>query len=271
VQITEDIRSFLESTHLFGEGVSASALLSIVGKVKPLTLASGKTVTGHDLEVFNIIISGTVERWLGDKVIETMHAGDYFGEEWSVFKVPCLFHFRVPEETKVYQVSGDAVSNIPGVRWRLFEGYQDRVSQVMRGNKKSNINSWRENFRINISQMDVHHKRLFEIANSIAETLHFNNESGLLAKSFETLIDYTHSHFVAEEALMVRYDYPECASHSNLHRVLEQQVAEYYENISKGMIPKKAEFQQFMKGWLMHHILEEDPKYSTFLNARGVY
>lgn len=271
VQLTENVRLFLESTRLFGEGVSASGLLKILGEMESRTFVPGETVTCRDLDAFNVIVSGKVERRLGNEVFETLGTRDYFGEEWAVFKIPCLFRFQVLEQTKVYQVPGDVVASIPGVRWKLFEGYRERTSQVVHAGVGANIFSWREAFLINISQMDVHHKRLFEIANSIAETLRSGAEVGLLAKSFEALIDYTHYHFAAEEALMERYGYPETASHMQRHRKLELQVAEYYENISNGGMPSDAEFLQFLKDWLVHHILEEDRKYSAFLNARGVY
>lgn len=270
-QLTEEIRSFLESTRLFGEGISASVLFTIIGKIKSLTLAPGEALTRRDLDAFNIIISGKVERRLGDEVAETLHAGNYFGEEWAVLKIPSLFHFRVVEETRIYQLSGDVIANIPAVRWKLYECYLNRAAEVTHMSDKHNGLAWQTDFIIGVSQMDIQHKRLFEIANSIAETLRFNNESDMLAESFAALIDYTHYHFAAEDALMSLYGFPESESHAKSHREHERMAEEYFENIRNGKIPGKIEFQQFMNDWLLHHILVEDRKYSAFLNARGVY
>ena len=268
---TTDLRTFLDTTNLFSEGLPATVLGRIVDSATERNFQPGESIVCQDLQVLNIIRSGRIERAIGDKVLDILKERDFFGEEGAIFNVPCLSHLRVQEETSVIQIPGELLEDVPILRWKLFESYQQRVARVVYSGDPTEVFTWRDNFSIHVAQMDGHHKRLIEIANAIMEHLHKDADRDSLAKAFDALVDYTHYHFAAEEKLMALYDYPGTGIHCKKHSDLFIQVAEYRERVLAGDIPDKASFLHFFESWLVRHILDEDRKYGVFLNDKGVY
>jgi hemerythrin len=268
---THDLRLFFESTGLFGEGVSAAVLAQIIDQIKTLRLNPGESIECRDLELLNVIKSGSVERSVGSEVLDTLRKGDFFGEEGAVFKVPCLYRLRTIEKTDLYQIPGNLIDNVPIVRWKLFESYLARTTQIIHSGDEDEILVWRDAFNVDISTMDIHHKRLVEIANSIMGILRSKGDKGSLMKAFSALVDYTHYHFKAEEEVLERYGYPGIEGHKKTHKKLIKQVSDYYDSILDGAFPEEGVFQKFFEGWLIKHILDEDRKYGAFLNSKGVY
>ncbi|MSP98788.1 MAG: bacteriohemerythrin, partial [Betaproteobacteria bacterium] len=193
------------------------------------------------------------------------------GEEGAIFNVPYLFHLRVLEETSVVQIPGELLADVPIVRWKLFQSYQQRVARVIYDGNRTELLTWRDSFSVQVAQMDNHHKRLIQIANAIMEQLYGEVDRNSLARALDALVDYTHFHFDAEEKLMALYDYPGAAGHCNDHRNLVLQIAEYRQRVLGGDLPTRASFLHFIESWLVRHMLDEDRKYGAFLNARGVY
>ncbi|HEU0282181.1 MAG TPA: bacteriohemerythrin, partial [Gallionella sp.] len=207
----------------------------------------------------------------GSKVLDVLKERDFFGEEGAIFKVPCLSHLRVLNETNVIQIPGELLKDVPILRWKLFESYQQRVTRVIYSGDPAEVFVWHDTFSTQVAQMDSHHKRLIEIGNAIMDHLHKDTDYNSLNKAFDALVDYTHYHFAAEEKLMALYNYPGTETHCKKHSDLFIQVAEYKKRMLGGDIPDKASFRHFFESWLVHHILDEDLKYGAFLNDRGVY
>ena len=268
---TSGVRFFLESTGLFGESVPAAMLTNIVSQAEVRKFKAGDTIGCQDLQVLNLVRSGTVERSVGSEVIDVLGPRDFFGEEGAVFRIPCLYHLKVLEDTEVYQIPGDLADEVPIVRWKLLESYLKRATRIIHAGNENEVFVWREAFGIEVLKMDTHHKRLFEIANGITEILRSKGDPISLGKAMDALVEYTHYHFEAEEALMEQYGYPDTEAHKKAHARLVKQVTDYRRAIADGDVPDVSAFRLFFDDWLVKHILSEDRKYGAFLNSRGVF
>ena len=268
---TADLRAFLEATNLFSEALPVAVLGRIADAASERRFRPGENITGKDLLPLSLLRSGAVERVMGGKVHQVLKERDFFGEEGAIFKVPYLFHLRALQETAVIQIPGELLTDVPILRWKLFESYQQRVTSIVHDADRAGGFTWREGFSIQVAQMDSHHKRLIEIANSVAEHLQGEDDRESLATALDSLVEYTRYHFATEEKLMTLYDYPGAGSHCREHRDLMHQVAEYRERVLQGGVPDKAGFLHFFENWMVRHILNEDRKYGAFLNAKGVY
>jgi hemerythrin len=268
---TADLQAFLDTTELFGEDLPVAVLGRIVDAASERRFRPGEAIIGQDLHALNIIRSGVVERAVGNKVVDVLREREFFGEEGAILKIPYLFGARALEETAVCQIPGGIVEDIPILRWKLFEAYQQRVARVVHRGDKTGFFIWRDAFSINVAHMDSHHKRLIGIGNAIIEHLREDADHDSLIKAFDALVDYTRYHFSAEEKLMALYGYPKAENHGKRHEDLVLQVVEFRKQVLFGDVPEKARFRHFFKSWLVRHILEEDRKYGAFLNAKGVY
>lgn len=175
------------------------------------------------------------------------------------------------QDTAVVQIPGEILADVPILRWKLIENYQQSAAHVVRDGDRAGAFVWRDTFSIHVAQMDDDHKRLVEIANAIVEHLRQDADRSSLARVFDALVDYTQNHFEAEERLLLLYGYPAAEGHCRIHRDLRRQVDEYVERVLGGDVPNKAGFVQFFESWMVRHILNEDRKYGAFLNAKGVY
>ncbi|MBF0124766.1 MAG: bacteriohemerythrin [Magnetococcales bacterium] len=271
IEKTTDQRAFLESTDLFAEGVSQQTLGRIMDAIQIRHFEGGELLSCKDLAALNLIYSGQIERSVSGERVGVLAARDFFGEENAIFNTPCLFRLTTLEPVVTFQIPGELVQNIPIVRWKLFEAYLNRAMKVVHSGDGKGSFRWNTVFNIRILEMDTHHKKLVQIANAIIELLRSGEDRGSLESAFETLVDYTEHHFIAEEQLMERYGYPALRAHQEKHRLLTSQVLRYRERLNKSEDLRQHDFKGFFTDWLVKHILSEDRRYGTFLNAQGIY
>ncbi len=265
------LTAFLDSTNLFGEGLSVAVLERVIDGATERCFQSGEDIAYQNLQVLNIIRSGRVERAIGDRVLDVLKERDYFGEEVTILKLPCLYRLRALEETIVVQIPGELLEDVPILRWKLLETYRQWTVRVMHDENTAGRLLWNDALSIQVARMDSQHGQLIEIANAIIDNLSLEPDSSSLTNILDTLVDYTREHFKAEEKLMALYAYSGADDHRRKHNELLRQVAAYKDRVLSGDVPGKTSFQRFFEAWLVHHIMDEDRKYGAFLNAKGVY
>ncbi|MDK9723286.1 MAG: bacteriohemerythrin [Sterolibacteriaceae bacterium MAG5] len=263
--------AFLNSTHLFGDNLPATVLERIVDGASVHNFRAGEEISYQDVQVLNIIRSGRVERSIGERVMDILGECDFFGEEIAIFKLPYLFCLKALEETTVIQIPGELLEDVPILRWKLLETYQQRAARALHDEDEPDRLHWNEALSVQVARMDRHHMRLIEIANAIIDNLNTHISERSLANVFDALVDYTRHHMEAEEHLIALYGYPGAAGHARKHAELNDQLAAFRERVLAGDVPEKAVFRQFFENWLIRHISDEDRQYGAFLNAKGVY
>jgi hemerythrin len=127
---------------------------------------------------------------------------------------------------------------------------------------------WSDDLSVGVDVLDNHHKRLIELMNRLHDVLRTNDEDvvgGVLGE----LIRYTYYHFGEEERLMEERAYPDLEAHRQSHRIIAHHVREMeaeYDANPRSLVA--AELFEFLSDWLIHHIRNEDSRYTQAL-ARG--
>ncbi|MBF0165076.1 MAG: bacteriohemerythrin, partial [Magnetococcales bacterium] len=266
-----EMRAFLRASSLFAEGVPDPVLSRVAEGLQSRCLPAGYVIPCQDMTWLNLIASGRVARTLDGERVEILEARDHFGEETSVFGLPCLYRFQTLEETTLFAIPAARLRDIPIVRWKLFEGYHERAARMIHAGNDEALFRWNPAFDIQILEMDIHHKRLLEIVNAIIGILRSGEGRQSLEQALDSLVKYTEYHFDAEERLMERYGFPDLEHHKNQHRLLERELDAFREQLKEQDDLQAVGFKKFATDWMIGHILEEDRGYSAFLNARGVY
>ncbi len=126
---------------------------------------------------------------------------------------------------------------------------------------------------VGLSRIDDDHKVLILILNRLAENLDNESDSSILEQAFRALVCYTEIHFGREESVLSTINYPELTNHQAEHKqfvrdVLEMQI-EF--NTTHDETEKK-KVLDYLKNWLINHILIEDMAYKPFItdNAKAV-
>lgn len=268
---TAKLRAFLDNTPLFSEGLPATALSRIVAGMKERRFQCGDSIKGLDLESVNIVQSGVIERVIDENVLDILKERDFFGEEGAVFKVPYLSQLRVTEEATVLQIPGEILQNVPLLRWKLFESYQQRVARAVYSGVANAVFVWRDTFSSHVAEIDIRHRQLIEHSNTILNHLHKHSNRIALGMAVDTMVEYARDHFESEQTLMNRHGYPEAKKHGEHHRELLKQLTEYQRYILHDGTLDRASFQHFFESWLVRHVLTEDRKYGAFFVGKGLH
>lgn len=126
---------------------------------------------------------------------------------------------------------------------------------------------WRESYRVEVSEIDEQHRRLF----SLLRDLHRGVLEGRPAPNLEALlgevVTFTRHHFATEESLMRQYEYPDIAIHKRLHDSLLSQAMDLQEKTKQSTLTVSI-VTKFLEFWIAHHISEADRKLGRFLAAQ---
>ena len=129
---------------------------------------------------------------------------------------------------------------------------------------------WEPSYSVNIAELDRQHQRLFRTLAELEHALRTGRADSIIGEVVEKVIEYTISHFAAEEELMQQHGFPGLAAHRNDHRMLTQKLAKFNLSNMAGRPDIPSAFLNFLQAWWRDHILTTDKEYSEFLNARGV-
>ncbi len=129
---------------------------------------------------------------------------------------------------------------------------------------------WSEKYSVNIKKVDEQHKKLIEMINNLHGAMLHGKSHEILGNIIDGLIDYTKTHFKTEEELMKNYGYPGYLSHKLQHDKFVRKVSEFQRKFEEGELTLSMEIMNFLKDWLLNHILGTDKKFGPFLNEKGV-
>jgi hemerythrin-like metal-binding protein len=130
---------------------------------------------------------------------------------------------------------------------------------------------WIDTYSVKIGIIDMQHKNLVNIVNELHEAMRAGHAKEKLGQILSNLIKYTQIHFGTEEKFMVSRGYPEYVQHKAEHDRLTATVLDFQRKFQQNEVGLTVDVMEFLKDWLIKHILGCDKKYAPFLNERGVH
>ncbi len=133
------------------------------------------------------------------------------------------------------------------------------------------IITWEDRFSVGVKLFDDHHKVLIDLINLLHDLLNTSLDFVAIDKIFGELVKYVKYHFKAEEAYFDKYNYPNTVLHKKEHSKFVQFVADSYQDLrSTGYLLAAIELFNFLREWLIKHILVTDMKYTKFFTNMGI-
>jgi len=129
---------------------------------------------------------------------------------------------------------------------------------------------WSEDYSMKIPSIDAQHKKLVAMLNDLYAGMMTNASREAASATLAGLTEYTLTHFAYEEKLFREYGFPHTEAHEKEHQALVQAVVEFKARFDAGEASINMELMNFLKDWLIKHILGSDKRYSKFLRERGV-
>ncbi|MCL2806479.1 MAG: hemerythrin family protein [Treponema sp.] len=128
---------------------------------------------------------------------------------------------------------------------------------------------WDDSYLLGNEQVDAQHHQLFDLVNSLVRSCDNGSEKETVRNALDFLVNYTVQHFDDEEALQIKYGYPEYESHKKLHEDFKLTVVELVERFytSGSSFDLGNDIKTIVLKWLVEHILYEDKKIGVHLAA----
>ena len=121
---------------------------------------------------------------------------------------------------------------------------------------------WYKTYSVNNEELDNHHKTLFNILNRLYENCIGTDIPNCLDPIVVELVSYSNYHFTAEEQHMRSIGYKEIDRHILEHRAFTERTLQLQQVADKDELEATKELIVFLGNWLLHHVIEEDKKYS---------
>ena len=129
---------------------------------------------------------------------------------------------------------------------------------------------WSEVLEIGVPTVDGEHRHLAAVVNGFHDLYRAGAARDKIFQVLNLLAKYVEVHFRSEEMLMEAGRYPELLKHRREHDKLAEQIFSLAERYEAGDAEITQEVMEFLKGWLLDHILHTDKKLEPFFQARGI-
>ncbi|MBU0674760.1 MAG: bacteriohemerythrin [Proteobacteria bacterium] len=125
---------------------------------------------------------------------------------------------------------------------------------------------WNKAFSVESKYLDKQHKQLIEIVNSFNQALDGGERATMAFEVLNRLVRYAEQHFRDEEKIlqMVQYPADQFQAHVREHEKLTEDIYRHCENWSSVGEESLPGIGQFLKDWLVNHILNTDMQYCKY-------
>ncbi|KAB0664209.1 bacteriohemerythrin [Oryzomonas japonica] len=146
----------------------------------------------------------------------------------------------------------------------------DELHQLVGHFRLAKVMEWDSSFATGVSQFDQQHIKLFDMVNELHDAMQQKRSKEAIGSILGRLIEYTASHFGAEEDAFRTSGYHEAAQHKQHHTKLVDQVLDLQRKFNAGETLLTQDVIMFLQDWLINHIKGVDRKYGPHLTASGI-
>ena len=125
---------------------------------------------------------------------------------------------------------------------------------------------WKKDFTVGIKELDDQHKSFFDILNKLGKVAGGSKGMEVVGPVLQELNEYSRHHFTEEENWLKVIGYPGLQSQKQQHEFFISQVTDLQDRYSRGDANIPLSTVEFLREWLLSHILETDKKYGSFMH-----
>jgi hemerythrin-like metal-binding protein len=129
--------------------------------------------------------------------------------------------------------------------------------------------TWDDSYNTGIDAIDSQHKRLFEIANSLFDSLETGTGGLLVPETLSELENYSIYHFGTEESYMKEFGYPQEGEHRADHGRFMGVIGDIREKLLAKEPFLALELMSFLFQWIERHVKGEDQELGLFMTKQA--
>lgn len=125
---------------------------------------------------------------------------------------------------------------------------------------------WTEAISVNIPDIDSQHKALFDIINDLIAIHERGGDPNEILTQIGRLMDYSDRHFLTEENLMAKHNFPGFTEHNRAHMAYMEQVDLFineYRADTQGLL---YDMLEFLTHWWRAHVSHTDTLYAHHIH-----
>lgn len=119
---------------------------------------------------------------------------------------------------------------------------------------------WKSEYSIGVEEIDLNHKRLFDMIGQFVDSLSESHMTRLSATILMPLVIHIKTIFAEEEKIMLRIKFPDYKRHRLLHESFLKNIAAVLVRIKKGKQVNLLEPMEIFSELMAAHIMKEDKK-----------
>jgi len=123
---------------------------------------------------------------------------------------------------------------------------------------------WSQLYSVGYADIDEQHNKLIDLINVMFFAFSEGNAEEKINDIVNELINYTQYHFDLEEKYFYKYKYPETEEHIEQHKSFVDAISKFKASLKEKKGNTHYEVFEYIKKWLVDHILVADMKYSKF-------
>jgi hemerythrin-like metal-binding protein len=141
------------------------------------------------------------------------------------------------------------------------------ISDLKSGMQTNVLMPWNSELATGVKVIDEQHRKLVDIINNLYGAMKSGQSRSVMEKILDGLAEYTVYHFGTEEKYFDQFKYSDTVQHKRLHEDLKSQVVAVIGKFKSGQADVSMDLMQFLKDWLVNHIVKTDKRYvRTFLD-----
>jgi hemerythrin len=130
--------------------------------------------------------------------------------------------------------------------------------------------TWDEKYSLGIIEIDNQHKKLVDIMNELHDAMKARRTKEVVESIIIMLADYTKTHFQTEEKYFSKFAYTETVDHKQEHVDFVKHVIGFKDDFVSGKLSVTMDIMNFLRDWLLKHILVTDKKYVPLFKENGM-
>ena len=129
---------------------------------------------------------------------------------------------------------------------------------------------WSPNYELGIEDIDFQHHLFLNLINRLSGELEDAELPEYKVSIVAELNAYARFHFISEENMMVKADYPQLAEHKEHHRkLIDQLSAKGNMLLKKGSEKEGQRIIDFLVDWFVNHTRVEDRLFADYMRTRA--
>lgn len=129
---------------------------------------------------------------------------------------------------------------------------------------------WKDEYATGIGEIDLQHKKIFEIINSLFDALNQSRGNEVVGGVIDELVRYADYHFSFEEVHFEQFEFAGAEAHIKEHNDYRRNVAQFVEEGARTDSTLSYRVLDFLEDWWLDHVTGTDRKYVACFQEHGL-